>query len=57
MTSRRWRPTSWPVSSSRGVRVASSPDRKLLTGDSPLASHKLGLLAAEALVVAAGTAG
>ncbi|MFD7462836.1 MULTISPECIES: glyoxalase III HchA [unclassified Streptomyces] len=32
-------------------------DRKLLTGDSPLASHKLGLLAAEALVEAAGTAG
>lgn len=30
-------------------------DRKLLTGDSPLASHKLGLLAAEALVEAAGT--
>ncbi|MEV5349987.1 glyoxalase III HchA [Streptomyces achromogenes] len=32
-------------------------DRKLLTGDSPLASHKLGLLAAGALVEAAGTAG
>ncbi|MFF0463944.1 glyoxalase III HchA [Streptomyces mexicanus] len=32
-------------------------DRKLLTGDSPLASHKLGLLAADALVEAAGTAG
>ncbi|GHB72282.1 protein deglycase HchA [Streptomyces viridiviolaceus] len=32
-------------------------DRKLLTGDSPLASHRLGLLAAEALVEAAGTAG
>ncbi|MFD7991353.1 glyoxalase III HchA [Streptomyces mexicanus] len=32
-------------------------DRKLLTGDSPLASHKLGLLAADALVEAAGTVG
>jgi molecular chaperone Hsp31 and glyoxalase 3 len=29
-------------------------DRKLLTGDSPLASHALGLLAADALVEAAG---
>ncbi|MFH9402609.1 glyoxalase III HchA [Streptomyces sp. NPDC017638] len=32
-------------------------DRRLLTGDSPLASHKLGLLAADALLEAAGTAG
>ncbi|MBH1938018.1 protein deglycase HchA [Streptomyces sp. AV19] len=32
-------------------------DRKLLTGDSPLASHKLGLLAADALIEAAQTAG
>ncbi|WP_225812860.1 hypothetical protein [Streptomyces spinosus] len=31
-------------------------DRKLLTGDSPLASHQLGLLAAEALVEAVATA-
>ncbi|MEU1199104.1 glyoxalase III HchA [Streptomyces sp. NPDC005813] len=31
-------------------------DRKLLTGDSPLASHKLGLLAADALVEAARAA-
>jgi molecular chaperone Hsp31 and glyoxalase 3 len=31
-------------------------DRKLLTGDSPLASHRLGLLAADALVEAARNA-
>jgi molecular chaperone Hsp31 and glyoxalase 3 len=30
-------------------------DRKLLSGDSPLASHKLGLLAADALIEAVGT--
>ncbi|QIY61145.1 glyoxalase III HchA [Streptomyces sp. RPA4-2] len=32
-------------------------DRRLLTGDSPLASHSLGLLAADALVEAARSAG
>jgi molecular chaperone Hsp31 and glyoxalase 3 len=55
-------PMPWLVAEhllQQGLQIANTEmtgqthaDRKLLTGDSPLASHKLGLLAAEALVKA-----